>query len=580
VNCELPTARDLTGAEVVAVSAQSLAAVAVVAAYLVYRAGLTIAPFPVLLFSLTVGGGAVLLLRRRATWNAGELIAFLSIFTVVLVWLLWLARPNLLPIGGGSDLTHHMVLIEYIAHHWQLVEDQALVPYLGDMIYYTPGSHLLIALASAWTRADVLHVVHPVLALSVALKSGLVFLVALRLLPRDVPRVPLAMTAVVLLFLPLDYFIGAFTHDSFWAQVIAEVFACGMWWALVLWDERPSRIAMALFAMAGAATFIVWPIWVGPLIVALVALVVLREGLPWKERLTHLTVALAPIAILAAIHMAGRLRWLVMAATSGAVIRPSASVFGGTFLVLSVVGLCLIATRREGRATTLLAGAIGAQAVALFVLATSRGADTPYMAYKMIYLMIYPLAAAASLAIAEVWRILARSVGGPVTRTSGLAARGESPPAFGRRIAALGATADFHHGLLAWALLIVLGVLIARQVTPAPVPIVSESVYLAGLWARTHTQPACVDYLVAKTNTAYWLHLAVLGNPRTTARLVDPDTFDPRKAVIRWLYPDGLPFAIVDDLSALPNDVRDRLDVVARFDRSAVVKRRGPSLCP
>jgi hypothetical protein len=132
---------------------------------------------------------------------------------------------------------------------------------------------------------------------------------------------------------------------------------------------------------------------------------------------------------------------------------------------------------------------------------------------------------------------------------------------------------------IAWALVVLLGILIARQVTPSPVPIVSESVYLAGQWARTHVQPACVDYLVANGNTGYWLHLAVLGNPRTTARMADRDTFDPRKAVIRWIYPDGLPFAIVDDVSALPKDIRDNVDILARFDRSAVLKRRGPSSC-
>src|SRR5207244_4259401 len=111
----------------------SSSAAAIVFAYVIYRAGLTIAPFLVLLFSLAVGGVSIVRLRRLAAWHADELIAFGSIVTVVLVWLLWLARPNLLPIGGGSDLTHHMVLIDYIAHHWHLIEDPALIPYLGDM---------------------------------------------------------------------------------------------------------------------------------------------------------------------------------------------------------------------------------------------------------------------------------------------------------------------------------------------------------------------------------------------------------------------------------------------------------------
>ena len=61
--------------------------------------------------------------------------------------------------------------------------------------------------------------------------------------------------------------------------------------------------------------------------------------------------------------------------------------------------------------------------------------------------------------------------------------------------------------------------------------------------------------------------------------MADRDVFDPGKAVVRWIYPDGLPFAIVGDLSALPKDIRDNVDILTRVDRSAVVKRRGPSSC-
>ena len=191
--------RDLTGSEVAAAAAFSFLAAAVIAAYLVYRAGLRVAPVVVLIVSLTVAVVGARHFQRRATWNGAEVTAIGSIVTIVFGWLLWLARPGLLPIGGGADLTHHLVLINYIAQHWQLVPDQGLVPYLGDMIYYTPGSHLLFALAGAWLRADVLRLIHPVLALTVAIKSALVFLVALRLLPRDTARVPLAGASVLLL---------------------------------------------------------------------------------------------------------------------------------------------------------------------------------------------------------------------------------------------------------------------------------------------------------------------------------------------------------------------------------------------
>ena len=74
--------------------------------------------------------------------------------------------------------------------------------------------------------------------------------------------------------------------------------------------------------------------------------------------------------------------------------------------------------------------------------------------------------------------------------------------------------------------------------------------------------------------SAYWLHLAVLGNARSAPRSIDNDTYEPRQAVIRWIEPGGLPYAIVEEFSALPKDIRDGVDVVAHFDPAAVVKRR------
>ncbi|HXI30920.1 MAG TPA: hypothetical protein VNG89_20925, partial [Vicinamibacterales bacterium] len=55
------------------------------------------------------------------------------------------------------------------------------------------------------------------------------------------------------------------------------------------------------------------------------------------------------------------------------------------------------------------------------------------------------------------------------------------------------------------------------------------------------------------------------------------ETFEPRKALVRWILPGGLPYAIADDLDALPRDIRGNVDVVAQFGRAAVVKRRGAS---
>jgi hypothetical protein len=129
-----------------------------------------------------------------------------------------------------------------------------------------------------------------------------------------------------------------------------------------------------------------------------------------------------------------------------------------------------------------------------------------------------------------------------------------------------------------WAL-VAAGAIVVAAERPRGVGAARESTYRAGVWARDHLPAGCIDYLVANGDTGAWLHLAVLRNPRTTARMADPDTFEPKKAIERWIYPSGLPYAIADDVDALPRDVRTSVEVLARIGRAAVLKRKGPPRC-
>jgi hypothetical protein len=292
---------------------------AVVASYLLDRLGVVIAPWPVLLVSLACGaatfGGRPRPLARHASGAALDLAGLAGIVLAVLTALGWLAWPDLLPVGGGSDLTHHLQLIDFIERQGRLAHDAADAVLVGNMINYTPGSHLLAAMAGAWAGSDGLHAVYPVVAFSVALKAGLVFLIVLRMLRRDAGagrhlsdavRMAIATGSVCLLFLPYDYFIGSFSRFSFFAQVVSEMCAVAMWLALVLWDERPSPRAAALFGMAGVGVFLTWPVWIGPPILVLLALAATAGRPAPTTRLRFLAYALGPIAAVAAQFAFGR----------------------------------------------------------------------------------------------------------------------------------------------------------------------------------------------------------------------------------------------------------------------------------
>src|SRR6185295_16491835 len=198
------TSNELSGAETVAVSALSLLIAPVIGAYLLDRVGLAFTPVPMLVLAVASAAGTGLWLSKHVVVvrRPGELMVFAAVVCAAFAGLLWLARPNLLPLGTGSDLTHHLLLIQFIERHWRLVHDTAVEAYLGEMMQYTPGSHILTALAGAWARTDGFHAVHSVVAASVALKAGFVFLIALRLMPLGVPRIPLALMSVVALLAP------------------------------------------------------------------------------------------------------------------------------------------------------------------------------------------------------------------------------------------------------------------------------------------------------------------------------------------------------------------------------------------
>ena len=577
----------LTGAEVLGATAVSWLASVVVFAYFADRIGLTIASRPILAASIAAGAAMFLWLRRGAVWRPGGIAAFTSVIGVMLVWLAWLAWPELLPPGGGSDLAHHLQLVDYIDRHRQLVHDPTVEWYLGEMVHYTPGAHLLSSLAGRWIGSDGFHAVYPVVALTVAIKAGFVFLIAERMAGlkartttdglaglkarttpvelaglKDGTTTPFCILAVLLLFLPRAFFVGSFARYSYIAQVVSELFAVAMWWALVAWDERPTRLEpLIVFAIAGVATFLSWPIWIGPPLVALALLAITRRDLTASGKLSALALGALPILVVAAVHTAGRAGWARIVGVGTDTPLPTWNDFTWWFIALSAAGMVAVSRVRRGRVTALLLFACAVQAAALYGIAKANGAAVPYMAIKMAYFAIYPLAVAGAFAVALAWQFFAARV------ESRLSFPVKPDPRLGTQA-------------VAWMLILVLAIVIGIATLRArmPKPVVSESLYLAGEWARAHVDPACVDYVVAHDNTAYWLHLSVLGNRRMSDRTADDSTFIPRDGIVRWINQGGLPYAIAD-LGTIPRDVLESTDEIARFGSAVVIKRRGETNC-
>jgi hypothetical protein len=520
-------------AEAIARSITGWLALAVIAGYAIDGVGFGVQPWAALAVALAVTGVAAIRRPRSPGPHSADLAAWLGIVIFVIAVLLRMSWPSLVPPGRGPDLTHHLLLVDYIQQTGHLVHDRSLDGAMGEMAHYTPGAHLLAVIMGAVFGVEGLRAIFPLVVVCAALTAGFVFLIGRR---AGLP-LPYSIAAVVMLFLPAQYFFGAFTHDSFLAQAVATLFAVAMWWAIAQWDERPSAIGAAAIAVFAVATFLTWPIWIGPPLLVLIALL-LKAELPVRGRARHLAIVIVPVLAIVLVHSWDRWGWMVIVRTSGFVLHPSLESLGWLLPLFAAIGIFFSASDRRARVAIVLLMVIVLQAVTLFAIAKAQGADTPYMAFKMVYLAIYPLAILAAFALAG----------------------------FSRTVRALEPI-----GWLIAALLVVVAVRPALAGSRS-IPVVDLDLNAAGQWLRANGGAACSDYLVADADTAYWLHLAVLGNPRSVERMRDLDRYEPRAAMAPWITAGGRRYAIAD-LRLLPDEVSSRVQIVKQVGNAAVIRR-------
>jgi hypothetical protein len=517
-------------------------ATAAVVAYILAWSGFALGPWLVTAISLLAGAWAVRGLGRKDLANdSAPLPAWMLVVVAVFVMLIWPSWPALLPRGGASDLTHHLMLVDVIERTGHLPDGAASEASLGEMAHYTPGLHLLIAIAGHLAGVDAYRTAYSLLALTIALKAGFVFLIAYDVLAGVAARLAVAVAAVgLILFAPRAYSLDGFLQAGFYAQVASEAFVLAGWWGLTRWWRAPASGWMAFVGLMAGAVFVVWPIWIGPLMVAVALAVWQARGFTWPARARLASLAAGPPALVAALHLSRHATWLRMAGTSGAVPAFSPGVLGCVLLALALIGMAGAVRRPPARVTLWFTFGVVSQAGALWLLAWTRGAETPYMAMKMIYLAVHPTAVLAALGIAVVIH----------------------QPHVPARPAAWAAA----------ALVLATG-LRAAAASPPP-PLVSTDLDAAGRWAREHLPPACVDYIVDNAEQAYWLHLAVMGQPRSSPRTADIDGYTTNRAVGRWLEGEAAPYAIARrDL--LPGEVLGEVDGLGSFGDAVVIQRRG-----
>jgi hypothetical protein len=506
--------------------------------------------YPLALAIALVAGGLGVVAPVGVTSGSSRRIvtlAFPAIVTASATYLFWLAWPELLPVTIGPDVVHHLQLIHFIQQKHSLPHDPALTPYLLEMMNYTPGSHILAAALADWLRLDALRVLQPLVSVFIALKFGMLYVLAVRVVPGSRSAPVAALAVPVLALVPAVYTIGSSFHFFFYAQVVSETFAVGVLLAAVSWSETRATRDLVAAAVCGVGVLLSWPVWIGPAALT-VAFVILRVSLPWRPRVFAAGLALGPPLVFGLVHTLLHTEGGRILASSGAVTEPTMGAFGAAFLVLAAGG-ALLATRLHAvvpvvvfLATVLL------QAAVLAVLAVRAGTHGFYLPFKMMYLAVLPAAVLGGVALTFLSEYLSLRV--PGVR------------------AALVAFPLVVAVLMAWG-----RVPVVRQKSPLTV-----SAYRAGVWARDHAGAECVDYFTSHWLTGYWLHLDVLGNPRDSDRM-RVETFEFRDSVGKWLEGRGLRYGIVEDLDAIPRELRPDLAVIHSFPPFTLV-RNERGRCP
>jgi hypothetical protein len=128
----------------------------------------------------------------------------------------------------------------------------------------------------------------------------------------------------------------------------------------------------------------------------------------------------------------------------------------------------------------------------------------------------------------------------------------------------------------------VVGLAVVTVVPSAPLPsAVSVDAYQAGRWAKVNLPSDCVDYVSDHWVSAYWLHVAVLGNPRLSPHTeqIAADWNYAQTSRERWEQATALPYAIITDWLHAPGSVKTLSAVMYQAGSAAVVQRVGQTAC-
>jgi len=507
----------------------------------------------------------VLALARRfiaVEFDGLEGAGFVIVTLGVWAYFIYAARLTLLPPTHSSDAVR--------------VYQQVLFSYPeGKLVsWYPAGGAFVTAMLARWLGLEPLRVLHPVAASFLALSAGAVYGITCALLPPRPFSKIVALIAPALLFVPWSYFAGMINWEQyFFAQAFAQYFILAALWYTQSYARAPSGALAVLIGAALLGVVAAYPIFVA-LPLALFALVALARA--WSSSraarvasnalrhspnasargaLVSLGVFVALLLLAAMALQRGGILELVAGEISarsdvgaGGVARPSLETLGGpVFLALALAG-AWFAWRAEAAGRTILGLLLVwfAQLVALLLL-QPWFQISGYRVDKTFYILVFPLAILATLALA---RIAAR-----------VPARIGIPNAL---------------AFIATVIVLSAGVIAFRP--PKVYSPLTESELRVAEWAKGFFNNTYqIAYLEPETISAYWLSIGIWGERIPNewfqwippGRKMGPATFD------EWYLDDAWQDKLlVRYLSEVPVKMR----VLYQVGESAILEKEPPQV--
>ncbi len=427
--------------------------------------------------------------RVAVRWDWLELAGFTFVVAAVGAYLIAPSLPTLLPPTQSSDAVRVYLQVLFSYPEGKLVS------------WYPAGGAFVVAMVARWLGAEPLRVLHPTAAFILALCAGAVYGMAGALLPQKRASKIIALAAPALLFVPWSYFAGTINWEQyFFAQVFAQYWTLAALWFTASDAAQPHWIFAALLGAALLGIIAAYPIFVAlPLGTFLLVALARWTRDPAQRRGAALALGIfLTLMLLAAIalqhggilELAAGQKSATSDVGAGGVTNPSIETLGGPiFLALALVGIGLAWRETTARAfaRTLLAF-LSVWLLQLGALVVTRPffQISGYRVDKTFYILIFPLALLATLALEKIISLFDR----------------QRPTADGvAGFSLAGRRALLAFGLAALALSA--SVLAFRP--PKVFAPFSESELRVAQWAKQHLDTYQINYLDPLPTRAYWL---------------------------------------------------------------------------